>query len=201
MPSKFEKIIEDIKAGVVSHEQNKKELIESARDALLEVNYPKDRICSKICEELKGYVKARYIREVLEQQYKDQAKVRTPKIKSIVGVTNSGETVVDSKPVYNPRYAAVAKASREVETNNSTRVLDNTEKLEEVQHSLREAKDVIAEQNRVINRLNSERELHTTVSLNPDKYMELLGFIKQKAKRIFLDFDDNMSVKDVRASL
>lgn len=202
MPSKFEIIIEDIKAGVVSHEQNKKEQIESARDALVEVNFKEDRICSKICEELKGYVKARYIREVLEAQYKDQAKVRTPKVKQMIGVTNAGEIAMDKgAEVYSPSYARVAKASKEMENQVKVENDPSTGQIVQLQQALRDAKEIIAEQSSVISKLKDERELHTTVSLNRDKYPEVVSFMNQKASRIFFDFDDNMVVKNVRASI
>lgn len=201
MPSKFERLIEAIKEGVKAHDTTKKEQIKECKTALLEVKYQEDKICAKITEELKGYVEPRYIRSVLEEQYKAKSKVR-----SIIGVTNKGETVTSSSGTTDSRipnrtYTAVAKAAREVERNIEQHHSDSSEELDSVKLALKEAQETLREQGQLVHKLKTEREEHTTVALNSDKFAEVMGFMKQKAVRILLDFDENMVVKGVRANL
>jgi len=88
--SRFEKIINTIKDNVKNPEKTQKyHIIEAAKE--LEKNkFQLNKICAKVCEELKGVIKPRYIREVLESKYKETEKIKDELI--IAQLENDGKS-------------------------------------------------------------------------------------------------------------
>lgn len=76
-------LFENARNALQALEGNKQEIIKTLADELEKLGYPLDMISEAISSNLEGYVSARYVRETLEEKYKNKKRIRNK-------VTNEG---------------------------------------------------------------------------------------------------------------
>lgn len=205
--------IEDLKNDITNHDKTKREKIVAAAEWLEKDGYEKEKISTQITQDLDGYVTSTYIRQCLDAKYKNKNKARAPKIAVTAG---TGQQVADTEKVdpkkareeyeNNKYYKNVPKGSS---LKSALSISEANRELEQTQLGNKEKNDYITslqETNQQLStkiaKLESERTQHTTVSLQKSMFEKVYNFISdKKVKRVLLDFDDNMSVVNVRADL
>lgn len=208
----YDTTIQEIKTEVTNHEELKKDKVIRCADILEKNGYPTEKISRKLREDLKGFIHHDWLTRCLDAKFKNPAMVRTPPQK--IAVTTDGthtaedDSTSTAREQYEknkyyknvPKGSSLKAGSKMVTPEQETEDVLQTNK--ETNEYIGTLKEQLQKQETEIRTMKDERLMHTSVSLHQNKFQELLNFISdKKIKRIFLDFDENMSVTRVRAEV
>lgn len=201
------------------YETTKKQIINLAAELLEKLGYEHEKISIQIKKDLEGYTNKDYISHSLEEKFKNKNMARTPPEKILVAAGSNEQStevpVIDNKTKNqlareeyekNKYYKDVPKGNT---FNKGSSLQQANEELETTVTSDKEQTEYIAslkqqveQATHELKKIQNERIQHTTVNLPKLKFQDIYDLIiDKKVKRVFLDFDDNMTVTKARAEL
>lgn len=174
----YEQLLDTFKASLNDHEGYKKETILALAHSLeKEKQIPKEKISEKLADDLRGYCSARYIRECLGSEFKNQSQVREDSSrkssaeseeemkKELVEVSNSGSQSFDEQVddmtdrVMQKVRGEIPESADKVESSDIVgKVLDERVANPDYRLMFLEAQKMLEEKNTSIDQLTAEKD-------------------------------------------
>lgn len=122
----WKEILEKLREALSINAENKKKLIQLGAKTLEEKEMPLYQICGAMTKELKGFASGQYIRECLDDKYKNLVMKREQQHEEIAQVSsaNDSNNVIEQEPI-------ITRASHDVPLSEQTVVQQQPQQVDE----------------------------------------------------------------------